>query len=132
MKRALRINKQPFHYAMFLEKRPILDDEKTDEFGNPLDTGEIDVVYSNPIRVAANISAAKGASEADIFGVDIAYDRVISMIETDIDEVSILWVDIEPEIEADGSTNTPHNYIVTRKARSLNSVLLAIQKVSVS
>ena len=49
-----------------------------------------------------------------------------------IDEYSILWVDSMPEVKEDGTTDTPHDYVVKKVARSLNSVSIAISKVNVS
>ena len=57
-----------------------------------------------------------------------------------MDEYSILWIDSEPELDAngalvlneDGTVKTPHDYIVKKVAMSLHSVLLAISKVTVS
>ena len=57
-----------------------------------------------------------------------------------IDEYSILWIDTMPELNADGSlavdsegkVKTPHDYIVKKVAKSLNSVSYAVSKVSVS
>ena len=57
-----------------------------------------------------------------------------------IDEYTILWIDTVPQVGEDGAliTNeegevlTPHDYIVKKVARSLNSVSVAISKVTVS
>ena len=57
-----------------------------------------------------------------------------------IDEYTVLWVDTVPQVDEDGAlvTNeeneviTPHDYIVKKVARSLNSVSIAISKVNVS
>jgi hypothetical protein len=44
---------------------------------------------------------------------------------------SIFWIDTLPEIAEDGTTNTPHDYIVKQIAPSLNSVSIAVSKVNV-
>ena len=57
-----------------------------------------------------------------------------------IDEYTVLWIDTVPQVDEDGAlaTNdeneviTPHDYIVKKVARSLNSVSIAISKVNVS
>jgi hypothetical protein len=61
------------------------------------------------------------------------YDKVIVLDDrsTPIDEYSILWVDTPPLLNDDGSTDTPHNYVVRKVARSLNGASIAIGKVDV-
>jgi len=57
-----------------------------------------------------------------------------------IDEYTILWIDTVPQVDengalvvnGDGDVLTPHDYIVKKIARSLNSVSVAISKVKVS
>ncbi len=134
MKMMLR-NKSTFYYALYEGKS-----EKIDEYGNI--TGEYDVTYQNPIAHSANISAAKGETSTRQFGESESYDKVIVM-EADcppIDEYSRLWVDSTPELDSDGAlalnddgeVATPHDYIVKKVAKSLNSVSLAISKVNVT
>ena len=56
-----------------------------------------------------------------------------------IDEYSILWIDRVPQLDENGALAlndegeviTPHDYIVKKVARSLNSVSIAISKVNV-
>lgn len=57
-----------------------------------------------------------------------------------IDEYTVLWVDKTPQVDEtgalvtndDGEVITPHDYIVKKVAKSLNSVSVAISKVTVS
>ena len=44
---------------------------------------------------------------------------------------SVFWIDTLPEIAEDGTTRTPYDYIVKKVAPSLNSVSIAVSKVSV-
>lgn len=119
-------NKIPFYFATFKGKTEVLD-----EYGN--NTGQYEVSYENPIKSYANISAAKGETETMQFGEHIDYDKIISMEknQAQIDEFTVLWVDVEPVFEPDGSTKTPHDYIVKKVATSINGVSIAISKVSV-
>lgn len=119
-------NKSKFYYASYIGETEIID-----EYGNS--TGEYKILYSNLNEGSANISAAQGNTEIRQFGESESYDKVIVLddINTPINEYSILWVDTLPHLNADGSTTTPHDYVVTRKAKSLNTVLLAIRKVDV-
>ena len=118
-------NKSRFYYASYIGRTEIID-----EYGNA--TGEYKVSYSEPIEKFGNISAAQGEMESRQFGESESYDKVIVLDDRNapIDEHSILWVDTLPHLNEDGST-TPHDYVVTRKAVSLNTVSLAIRKVSV-
>lgn len=123
--RCMRRNKTKFAYATFEMSTPHYD-----EYGNL--TYEQDVTHSKPKFSKANISAARNTSVVQLFGMDINYDKVIVMDKTDIDENSILWVDRLPVLNDDGTTDTPHDYIVRRVSKSLNSVAIAIARVDVS
>ena len=124
--RTLLRNKIRIYYANFRTKNPIKD-----EYGNL--TGEYDIVYDKPVEIKANVSAARGEATTRQFGEDESYDRVIVMDDpkVPIDVSSVLWIDSLPEIKADGSTDTPYDYIVKQVAPSLNSVSIAVSKVNV-
>ena len=124
--RCLDRNKRTFYYATYEGKSGI-----TDEYGN--ETGEYGLTYSNPIKHKGNISSAQGEMQSRQFGDSESYDKVIALgnINIPIDEYSILWVDTLPVI-VNGTTETPHDYIVKKVARSLNSVCIAISKVDVN
>jgi hypothetical protein len=119
-------NKIRIYYANYRDKIPIKD-----EYGNR--TGEYEVTYGNPVAVMANVSAARGEATTRQFGDDESYDRVIVLDDPKfpIAVTSILWIDTTPEIAEDGSTDTPHDYIVKQVAPSLNSVSIAVSKVNV-
>lgn len=127
-------NKSAFFYALYVSKG-----QATDEYGNP--TGGVDVFYGDPQEFKANVSAAKGETQTQQFGESENYDKVIVMGSDapPIDEYSILWVDTVPQLDdkgvlalnKEGEAITPHDYIVKKVARSLNSVSIAISKVNV-
>jgi hypothetical protein len=119
-------NKRKFYYASYIGETEI-----TDEYGNV--TGEYEVSYTNPIEVFGNISAAQGEMQSRQFGESESYDKVIVLddVDTPIDEYAILWVDTLPHSNEDGSTDTPHDYVVKKVARNLTGVLIAIGKVDV-
>lgn len=133
--RMMERNKSRFFYALYKEKTP-----KTDEYGNV--TGEYEIIRDNPVEFFANISAAKGETSTRQFGDSETYDKVIVMDKDapPIDEYTVLWVDKTPQLNEDGSLATsdegeiitPHDYIVKKVAKSLNSVSIAINKVTVS
>jgi hypothetical protein len=119
-------NKSKFYYASYIGETEIIDD-----YGNA--TGEYKVSYSTPIKCNGNISAAQGEMQSRQFGESESYDKVIVLDDrnTPIDEYSLLWVDTLPILNEDGSTNTPHDYVVRQVARGLNGVSIAISKVDV-
>lgn len=123
--RCLERNKSEFYYALFVDDEP-----DKDEYGN--DSGELRIIYSEPVLAKANISTATGFSEVEQFGKDLKYDKVIVLDDIDcpIDENSVLFVDKLPESDDEG--NLLFDYIVKRVAKSLNSVSIAISKVAVS
>ena len=132
--RCLNRNKRSFYYALFIEKRTIMD-----EYGN--ETSESEIVYGKPVSCKGNISAARGETATRQFGEDEGYDRVIVLDKPDtpIDEYAVLWVDSTPSLteegelatDENGEVVTPWDYIVKKVARSLNSVSIAISKVNV-
>ena len=124
--KTLTRNKIRIYYANYSDKTPLRD-----EYGNL--TGEYEVVYGNPIAVEANVSPSSGESTTRQFGDDVRYDRIIVMDDPafPVTETSILWIDTLPGIAEDGSTKTPHDYIVKKIAPSLNSVSIAVSKVNV-
>lgn len=119
-------NKSKFYYALYEGV-----ERMKDEYGNY--TTEYEVKHGEPKEYFANISAAKGETETRQFGENESYDKVIVMdIDSPpIDEYSILWIDTLPVFDEEGKTDTPHDYIVKRVARSLNSVSVAISKVKI-
>jgi hypothetical protein len=119
-------NKSKFYYASYIGETEIID-----EYGNV--TGEYSLDYGKPTMLFGNVSAAQGEIQSRQFGESESYDKVIVLDERDVplDEHSILWVDTLPHLNEDGTTDTPHDYIVKMVARSLNGVSIAISKVDV-
>nr|DAZ18686.1 MAG TPA: hypothetical protein [Caudoviricetes sp.] len=118
-------NKVSFWYLLFDRKVAITDDE-----GN--ESGEHTVLYKDAVQMKANVSAATGAAQVEQFGNFISYDKVIVIddLSCPIDENSVLFIDKEPEYAEDG---TPlYDYLVKRVAKSLNSISIAVSKVTVS
>ena len=124
--RCMARNKTTFYYALYTGQTEIVD-----EYGNA--TGQYSVTYGNPTKALGNVSAAQGEMQTRQFGDSESYDKVIILddVNAPIDEYSTLWVDTLPLLHGDGSTEIPHDYVVKKVARSLNSVSIAISKVSV-
>ena len=123
--RSQQKNKRKFWYA----SAGTTVTEATDAAGNY--TGEWVTEYGKPGYAYANISANRGNAYEEEFGASLDYDRVITDCDVNlgIDEKSRLWIEVEPDLEND---SVPHDYIVKKVARSLNSVTIAIKKVDVS
>lgn len=118
----LRINQVPFWYQQYLDEV-----EKTDADGNL--TGETMKIYSNPIRALARISPNTGRAESSPFGADISYDKTIStVVRLPIDEYSRLFIDIEPIINEDGSTETEPDYYCVAPKHDLDRSVWAIKR----
>lgn len=113
-----------------------------DEYGNE---NGAHTTYGKPVKFKANVSPARGAVVAQMFGLDDQYDRIIAIGERDtpIDEYAVLWIDIKPDLDADGALTvnadgeivTPWDYIVRRVARGLpgfGSTVIAVSRVNVS
>lgn len=123
--RCLERNKKCFYYALFDSKDPVKDED-----GNF--TGEYTINYKAPVHMKANISPVIGEAQADLFGSDVDYDRVIVVDEPccPIDEYSVLCIEITPDYDEEG--NLIYDYIVKKVARSINSVSYAVSRAKVS
>ena len=130
-------NKQAFWYALYDATV-----EQYDEYGNQIGTS---ATYKKPVYTSGNISPARGAVVTRQFGDDDQYDKVIVVGDRDIpiDGYSVLWVDVEPELDengalkvnADGEIVTPWDYIVRKVGRGLpnfGSTVIAVSKVTVA
>lgn len=124
--RGMSRNQQKFWYALYERSEPILD-----EYGN--EVGE-QSIYGKPVKAKGNISAARGSTENDLFGINAVYTKTINPmpIDSPIDESSILWIEVSPVIKTDGRTDTAHDYVVSQVAESLNHKAYAIRKVEVT
>jgi len=119
--RSLNRNEQTIYYALYTG-----DTEKTDA---TLYTGEIVPSYATPVAIRASVSAARGTSDIDLFGVNVSYNKTIIVddLACPIDEHSRLWIGRTPT-DAYGA-DVPHNYEVVMVAKSLNHITYAVQQV---
>lgn len=122
--RTAQRNSQKIYYSLYLGKTPIYD-----EYGNQ--TGEYDLTYATPVAFTLNVSAARGTSDVEQFGIDLNYSK--TMVTHDmtcpINEASRLWIGKEAVID---NVVQPHNYVVLAVAKSINSITYAIKEVSVT
>lgn len=124
--KALERNKREFWYANISAQTAA-----TDEYGN--ETGEQVLTYTAPVSATANVSAARGTTDLDAFGINANYSKTIVTddLTLPIDKSSILWIDCEPDKDGEAGT-VKHDYVVVAVAKSLNSLTIAIKEVSVS
>lgn len=122
--RCLERNKSTFYYCLYKST-----EMQTDEYGN--ETSAPKVLYEDPVMMRANVSPATGFTTAAQFGYLENYDKVIVTDDMDcpITESTVLFVEKEPEYRADLPL---YDYVVRRVSKSLNSISIAIRKVSVS
>ena len=123
--RNLERNKTSFYYSLYVDKTENIDE-------NGYATGTYTVIYSEPVSCEGNISSSNGTVQAEQFGNDVQYDRVIVLddVSVPIDENSVLWIDKAVEFDDNGSP--VFDYVVKKVAKSLNSVSFAISKVKLS
>lgn len=120
--RTLDRNKQGFYYYLYKTEEELRDE-------NNHRTGEKVLTYFPPVFCKGNISAGSGTAQAELFGSDISYERVIVLEDTHcpIDENSLLCVEMKPKQYKENETPA-HDYIVKAVAKSLNVFAIAISK----
>lgn len=87
--------------------------------------------YSNPVTFDINVSAGKGTSQEEVFGVSLDYTKTISTTDMSLplDEKSLVWFETEPAYNSDGTVNEASaDYSVVGIAKSLNNVVYALKK----
>lgn len=126
--RSLYRNKRTFWYA-----NPSSTTDATDS--NGYYTGEKTTTYSTPAKLFGNISVNTNVTISEMFGVVSPYDMTINPMSLDcpMDEGTVLWIGTEPPTDGNGDRVAEgYNYIVKRKARSLNFTAYLVSKVEVS
>lgn len=105
--RTLAKNKQRMYYALQIGEVPVYqtDDDGnimyyTDSEGNkiPLETGETELGYGEPVEFFGNIALSGGKSEAVEYGIDVsAYDATLIVDKNSIplSETSLIWFESE-------------------------------------
>ena len=118
--RVLRRNAVQFWFALYQGIVPI-----TDEQG--YETGEYAAGYSDPVQALGNFSAARGETQTREFGEMDGYDKILVLDNFGpvLDEQSRIWL-------TDPAGGKPHDYIVKKVAKSLNSASYALTKVTVN
>lgn len=117
--RELEINKRKIHYALYQGYTDTVD-------SNGYKTGEKTKTYADPVPFRINVSPARGNADREIFGIDCNYTKTMTTadINCPIQEDTLLWIDVDASDQPD--------YVVVRKAVSLNDIVYAIREVTVS
>ena len=92
----------------------------TDEVdSNGLYTGTKIPTYASPVDIRASVSAARGTTDLDLFGINVPYTNTVLVDNLDcpIDENSRLEIDGNP-------------YAVLSVAKSLNHIAYAVRKLN--
>ena len=113
-------DKRPVAYASYIGQT-----EMVDENGDY--TGESDVQYSTPVKTLMNVSGGKGQADIALFGLTQNFSRtaVTQDLDTNWNTEMVMWVERDPDTE-------PFDYRITRVARTINQVVLALEEVDVS
>ena len=146
--RELARNKKDLWYALRTGSEDVVD-------ANGHKTGEKRQIYGNPVRVrmsmaissGANNLGSQGIAELEPYGIVTGYTAraVTEDLSCPMDEECKVWYGIEPTrtetvtTTVNGQTVTteqvvanPHNYVVVRKARSLEHMIYYLKEVGVS
>lgn len=117
--RSLKRNMQTVYFALYKGKKPFIDDR-----GNR--TGESKPEYTKPKKLCVNVSAARGTSDIEQFGMYTEYSKTLVTCDMNcpLDENSVLWIGISPD--------RPYNYCISAVAKSLNSITYAVREVNIS
>lgn len=114
--RTLGRNKTTLYHAEYVSE--------TETERNGLKTGHYESSYTDPVEEKMNISPSRGSAVSDEFGINTNYTKtaVTSNMNCTMDENSIVWIGVP--------TSGPHNYVVARKAVSLNHITYALTEVT--
>lgn len=134
--RVLARNKKELWYANRLSASYVTD-------RNGLKTGEKRQAYSEPVKVKMSMAISSGANNLgsqgiatlEPYGIVTGYTAraVTEDMNCPMEEQSKVWYQAEPTKEVDGKiVPVPHNYVVVRKAKSLNHLIYYLKEVDVS
>lgn len=101
----------------------------------PVETGETEIGYSDPVEFMGNIAMSGGEAEAKSFGVDISEYDAILLVEKDripIDETSLLWHTSEVKYVDEQNTVVDRksaDYSIKRVQPSLNFTRYLLKRI---
>ena len=113
---------QDFWYARMKGYEPEVDSE-----GNL--TGDDVLTYENPVHAKARIGFTQYYDADTAFTKGVVHNRAISSVtKFPIDEYTVLWIDVEPVINQDGSTDTEPDYYCVAYRQDIHRNVWAIRK----
>lgn len=120
--RNLQFLEQDFWYARMKGYEPEVDSE-----GNL--TGDDVLTYENPVHAKARIGFTQYYDADTAFTKGVVHNRAISSVtKFPIDEYTVLWIDVEPVIKQDGSTDTEPDYYCVAYRQDIHRNVWAIRK----
>lgn len=98
--------------------------------GNGRLTGKNVPQRSTPAAFWPSVSMARGEAQGAYFGLNLDYDRVLTIDDPafEIGEADILWIDAEV---GDPQAPNPHDYVVKKIARKGSYTVVAVSRVEV-
>ncbi len=122
--RNLARDTQPVWIARFEALVPEVDEE-----GRL--TGKHTAKRKRPELFFPSASMARGEAQNAYFGLNLDYDRVLTLADPDFEvaEADVLWIDGEP---GDPDDPSPHDAVVKRVARKGAFTVIAAKRVEVS
>ena len=126
--RALERNKIPVWYALNTGE---VEEVSPDGYH----TGRMRQTYSAPLCIGVNVAGARGTAFLTANGIETDYTHRLVTCDMNLpwQEDTILWIYREPYETVDGQTvPVPHNFVIVRVSRAINSVMYDLQEVRVS
>jgi hypothetical protein len=140
----LNRNKQSLKYALQIGKVPIYE---TDDDGNiiyividgnkvPVETGEYEIGYMQPVDFKANIAMSGGEAEAREFGLNLSDYNAVLLCDKNIypiSETSLIWHHSEVGYKDTDETivnSKTADYSVVKVSESLNFVKYVLKKIT--
>lgn len=110
--RGLARNKSTIQYILY-------ESYEEEQDSNGYYTGAQIPRYSDPVSIRASVSASRGTSEVDLFGINVPYTHTIIVddMTCPVDENSIFYISGKP-------------YAVLLVAKSLNHITYAVRKMN--
>lgn len=141
----LESNKQKMYYSLLDSEIPVYERDEDgniiyqsyiDSDGNeiffldengekiPVETGDTELSYSDPVEFFGNIAMSGGESEAVEFGLDVGDYSAVLVVDKGmlpIDETSLIWHTTEPKIDKNGMIDEHSaDYTIVKISPSLN------------
>ena len=87
--------------------------------------------YSNPVSFDFETSAGKGTVQTEVFGSDVDFTRTISTTDMSIpiDELSLVWIEHEPEFLHDGTVypDSADYKVAAKPSKSKTDIVIALK-----